>query len=224
MRRFEVVSLDMFQTLVDVNSRVEQIWRPILSDTYTAHKAEECARLLLHYFFKHWPEQKSNPPFFLIKEVYERSFESVFRDMNMIYEAHEANKILFEEHTHSACYEDTEPFLNRISPLYQVCIVSDADEAMIPRFHEAYGIPIFISEHYQSYKNDADNAMFKQLLDRYQVDPSKVIHIGDSVADVVGAKREGITACWLNRNKRSWDHKVAPDLVIQSLEELEGIL
>ncbi|NMM53943.1 HAD family hydrolase [Paenibacillus aquistagni] len=66
--------------------------------------------------------------------------------------------------------------------------------------------------------------MFKQLLDRYQVDPSKVIHIGDSVADVVGAKREGISACWLNRNKRSWDHKVAPDLVIQSLEELEGIL
>lgn len=52
MRRFEVVSLDMFQTLVDVNSRVEQIWRPILSDTYTAHRAEECARAAASLFFQ----------------------------------------------------------------------------------------------------------------------------------------------------------------------------
>ncbi|WP_152669206.1 HAD family hydrolase [Paenibacillus sp. DMB20] len=73
---------------------------------------------------------------------------------------------------------------------------------MIARFYTDYGIHTFISEQYQSYKNDDKNTMFKELLKFYNADPRKVIHIGDSISDVVGAKREGIIACWLNRDKK----------------------
>lgn len=121
-------------------------------------------------------------------------------------------------------YEDTIGFLNRIIKKYKICIVSDADDAMVPRFYTDYRIDIFTSERYQSYKNDDKNTMFKELLTFYNVVPTKVIHIGDSAADVVGAKREGIVACWLNRDKKAWEHELQPDLVIESLHDLEGIL
>ena len=35
MKQFEVISLDMFQTLVNVASRTEQIWKPVLQSDYT---------------------------------------------------------------------------------------------------------------------------------------------------------------------------------------------
>ncbi|SDE65959.1 putative hydrolase of the HAD superfamily [Fontibacillus panacisegetis] len=224
MKHFEVVSLDMFQTLVNVDSRIEQIWKPILSNIYTQEVANECAQLLLSYFLEYWAQMKNTQQFFLMKEVYERSFVSVFEHLNLSYDSIAANKSLFEEHTLSEFYEDTLEFLNRISEEYKICIVSDADDAMIPSFYTNYGIRMFTSEQFQSYKNDENNIMFKEMLKFFNTDPGKVLHIGDSVSDIVGANREGITTCWLNRNKRTWEHQVKPDYVIESLNDLEGIL
>lgn len=224
MKRFDLVSLDMFQTLVNVDSRIEQIWKPILSNAYTYKAAEEHAQLLLGYFFEHWVQLKNTKQFFLIKEVYERSFVSVFEHLNISYDPIAASKILLNEHTLSEFYEDTLKCLDRLSMEYKICIISDADDAMIPGFYPDYGIDIFTSERYKSYKNDDANTMFKEMLKFYNIDPRKVIHVGDSVSDVVGAKREGIIACWLNRNKRIWDHEVKPDFVIETLNDLEEIL
>lgn len=224
MYKFEIVSLDMFQTLVNVDSRIEQIWKPILMRAYTHTTANENARLLLDYFMDHWMQLRETSQFFLLKEVYERSFSSVFQDKNITYAIKEANQILLEEHTRSAFYDDTVEFLDRISKKYITCIISDADEAMLPRFYEEYGIHMFNSEQYHSYKNDENNTMFKQLLKSYNADPSKVIHIGDSFSDVAGAKREGITACWLNRDKKTWEYELKPDFEIESLRDLDDIL
>lgn len=139
---FEVISLDLFQTLVDNDSRIEYVWKPILGDGYT----------------------------------------------------------------------------------HKTCIVSDADEDMVPGFYQEYGIMLFTSENYQSYKNDEHNKMFKELLRINGVDPSKVLHIGDSVNDVLGAKREGMKACWLNRRGLNWEWDVEPDYEVRSLLELNPIL
>ncbi|WP_158000416.1 hypothetical protein [Paenibacillus dendritiformis] len=44
------------------------------------------------------------------------------------------------------------------------------------------------------------------------------------MSDVEGARREGIITCWLNRNKKTWDYELKPDYVIESFNDLEGIL
>lgn len=224
MKTFDVVSLDMFQTLVNVDSRREQVWRCILSEQYVQELAEQYAQLLLQYFMEHWKQLKETHRFHSTREVYERSFESVFRRFNIEFDVEEACNILFQEHTKAELYEDTVRFLDRILKQYKVCIVSDADEAMVPQFYTKYGIRNFISEHYRSYKNDEDNLMFKALLHYYKVHPSKVIHIGDSESDIIGAQREGIRACWLNRDKITWKHEIKPDFIISSLDDLKKIL
>lgn len=201
----------MFQTLVDVDSRVEQIWKPILQSNFTRKGAEEYGQLLLSHFSAQWMEVRQAGQFVLMKEVYQNSFKQLFYEHQISFDTAEAVRILFQEHTFSHFYDETLDFLDHISSNYKVCIVSDADHAMIPNFHEKYKIHTFVSEAYQSYKNDDRNAMFKELLRYYEVHPSEVIHIGDSASDVLGANREGISTCWVNRNKRTWDHPVKPD-------------
>lgn len=52
MGSFEVISLDMFQTLVNVESRREQIWKRILQESYTYEIACEHGRSLLSQYIK----------------------------------------------------------------------------------------------------------------------------------------------------------------------------
>lgn len=224
LKPFEVISLDMFQTLVNVNSRREYVWRPILNGFFTSDLAEQCGGRLLELFWYHSSDLRSTKQFHLTQDIYKRCFESLFKEKGITYDPLEATRILISEHTHSELYEDTVEFLEGIINKYKVCIVSDTDEAMLPKFYLDYRLRIFTSEQYQSYKNDDHNAMFKQLLHTYHVNSSQVIHIGDSISDVVGAKREGIVSCWLNRERRSWGHEVKPDLVIHSLRDLDTLL
>lgn len=224
MAPIQVISLDMFQTLVNVDSRNEQVWKPILGPHYTYHLAEQYSSDLLEHFFVKWVEAKQSGVFCLMSEVYEQSFLELFSRIPLSYDAKEAVRILFQEHALAHFYEETVGFLERISQSYKVCIISDADDAMISGFYEQYGVKLFTSEQHRSYKNDGSNTMFKELLRHYGVGPDQVVHIGDSVSDVFGASREGIRSCWLNRNNRTWQHEVKPDYVITRLDELEELL
>lgn len=118
----------------------------------------------------------------------------------MDYDCEQAVDNLFAEHRLSEMYDDTEAFLQRICRNYQVCIVSDTDDLMLPEFYRNYPILLFTSETYQSYKNDTHNRMFTEVIAHYDVEPEQIIHIGDSASDILGAARAGIKSCWLNRN------------------------
>lgn len=96
---------------------------------------------------------------------------------------------------------------------------------MLPRFFEAYRIPLFSSEKYRSYKNDHDNSMFQKVIKYYDIEPARILHIGDTVSDVVGAQRAGIQACWINRQQEPCTFKEAtPDYTIRNLNEIKDIL
>jgi putative hydrolase of the HAD superfamily len=55
--------------------------------------------------------------------------------------------------------------------------------------------------------------------------PGTVAHIGDDPElDVIGARRAGMIAVWLNRNDDTWAHRDLPDVEIRNLDELESAL
>ncbi|WP_058303241.1 HAD family hydrolase [Gorillibacterium timonense] len=222
--KIEVISLDMFQTLVNINSRRELVWKPLLHDLYTAPLADRYAQSFQSHFLVHWAEAKASGRFCLLKEVYERSFAEFLQETKLPFAAQDAVELLFHGHREALFYEETASFLEKMSSRYRMCVVSDADEAMLPGFCTEYGIRMFHSEQHGSYKNDSDNRMFKEMLKHYGVRPEKVLHIGDSVSDVIGAQREGIRTCWLNRNKEIWKQEIQPDYTVESLTEVEDIL
>lgn len=222
--RFEVISLDMFQTLVNVNSRMEEIWRPILGEAFHPEMAREHALIMRGHFSEEWRRLRDGAEFVLLREIYSRSFELLFREKGIAACHREAADILLREHRQALFYEETADFLCGISGRYKLCITSDADDVMIPGFYQRYGAQLFTSEQCQSYKNDSGNRIFKEVLRHYRVPPERILHIGDSHADILGARREGMAACWINRSGLSWEGSPAPDYTVHSLRELTALL
>lgn len=76
----------------------------------------------------------------------------MINDHSVLYNPVDAVKTLFQEHTRCDLYEDTVQFLADISKGYDIYIVSDAVDGIIPQFYKEFGIQLFTSERYQSYK------------------------------------------------------------------------
>lgn len=224
MKPYKVISLDMFQTLVDIQGRTGNVWKPILQERYSEERAAELGGLLLSYYYKAATTIRDSGVYWTSKEIYSDSFQKVFQQEAMEYDYLQAVDVLFAEHCLSELYEETEHFLQRITGEYQVCIVSDTDVEMLPDFYKSYPIRLFTSEEYLSYKNDSHNRMFGEVIAHYGVEPGQIIHIGDSVSDVLGAVRAGIKACWLNRNQEVWNHEVKPDYTVENLDEFYDLL
>lgn len=219
MSRFQVISLDMFQTLVDVDKRLPHIWKPLLKDGYSDARSAEFGELMLNIFAARLKEMKEGNQFLLVRELFESSFQELFHTRNIQADSQQAAEILFQEHTLAEFYEETESFLRAALQNHRLCILSDADNAMIPSFYTRYDMMLFTSEQHQSYKNDFKNSLFQKMIAHYNIEPSQAIHIGDSPSDVLGAKRAGIAACWINRNGRTWGHEIQPDYTVQSLDQ-----
>lgn len=224
MKRFKVISLDMFQTLVNVQSRTSHVWRPILQQGYSEELAAELGALLLGHYYLVYDRVRESGEFNTTREIYKESFNKVFLLHSLDYDTQDAVDILFAEHRLAELYAETEHFLELITQEYPVCIVSDTDALMLPDFYKKYPIQLFTSEVYKSYKNDNHNTMFNDVIVHYGVEPGQIIHIGDSVADVLGAKKAGITACWINRNQETCSSEVAPDYIVTTLDEFYELL
>lgn len=68
-----------------------------------------------------------------------------------------------------------------------------------------------------------DPRIFAHALALLDLPPAEVWHVGDDpLLDVVGARRAGLRAVWLNRDDRRWPHPElpGPDLIVRDLAEL----
>ncbi|CAH1058970.1 HAD family hydrolase [Paenibacillus pseudetheri] len=224
MNNFKVISLDMFQTLVNLDNRTLKMWEEILGDPYNVATAQKYQSMLLAHYFDIVSRIRTEQTFVLTKEIYKECFERVFAELNMTYDSSAAVSILVHEHTKAEFYKETLDFIEYITAKYEVCIVSDTDEDMLPPFYGEYRIRLFASESYKSYKNDHNNMMFQEIIKMYGVEPGQIIHIGDTPSDILGAQRAGIQACWINRKQQSWNQEQAPDYTVYTLDEITNIL
>lgn len=83
---------------------------------------------------------------------------------------------------------------------------------------------VFLSEKLKAYKGHSNGKIFKAVLNHYNINPNKVLHIGDSSSDIYGADRVGIDTCWINRNNYNKRFDLEPTFQIESLYDLFPIL
>lgn len=226
MNHYKVISIDMFQTLVDINTRIDFIWRKILGDAYKKEIAEEYAGYLNEIVYRRFHEdvnQLSN--FQTLKLIFERYFTEVFQEKKIDFNPLEASRIFASEHNFALPYNDTESFFEFTANAIPICLVSDTDYDMIVDHVQNFKFDkIVISEHVQSYKNSVDGRIFKEVIKYFNVEPHEILHIGDSSSDIIGANRVGIKTCWLNRHGSDWKHEIKPNYEVESLIELADIL
>lgn len=224
--KFELLCIDMFQTLVNVNTRIPFIWKRILRDKYNESLALECAKSVGRNVVNGFHQNASdNEKFVNLKTMFKPFFETVLKEMNILFDAEEAVKIFMDEHTNATPYDDVESFFSSIGGALPICLVTDADHEMVSPLLKKYRFDkVFISEKVMSYKNSPSSKIFKEVLKHYSINPDKVLHIGDSSSDVIGANRVGVKTCWVNREGVEWKYHPYPNYIIKSLREVADII
>ncbi|WP_040952038.1 HAD family hydrolase [Gorillibacterium massiliense] len=222
MKPFDAISLDMFQTLVDFASRKDNVWEVVLGEKYNADQTPELSRQVLGLLHERMRQNEGD--FSTMASIFAFSFADCFERNSIQFDPEKAAELMLAEHGRAELYPDAERFLTAARGVYPLFIVSDADDVMIPGAFVGEPYSLFTSESYQSYKNDRYNHMFKRLLQDANLAPGRVLHIGDSPGDVLGAKREGLKACWLNRDQNTWKYEEMPDYTVSSFDELHELL
>lgn len=70
-------------------------------------------------------------------------------------------------------------------------------------------------------KPKPDPEMFLHALEKIQVKPEQVLHVGDHPNhDMLGAFEIGMKTCWLKDGTREWDQAFEPDITIEHVREL----
>lgn len=221
-----VVSVDMFQTLVNVDSRCHQFWRQVLGGKYTTELANAYWSEIKTFLHEEYRELfRNNHGFIKARSVAERSFRRMFEHLSLELDPTLAAELFVREHGFSEPFDDTEMFLREIRKMYPICLVSDADEEMFGPLLDLYSFDhVFTSERVGSYKCSPEGDLFRGVVEHYGVPAESIIHIGDSFFDVLGAGGTGMITCWLNRFDRTWEHQIRPHFEVKSLTEAALLL
>jgi len=137
--------------------------------------------------------------------------------------ADEAMRVFLAERNAVELFPDALPALERIARRYPVAAVSNGNADL-----ERIGIAhLFRFSHSAA---DAgvgkpDAAIFLSAVSRLGARPAEVLHVGDDPdLDVLGARRAGLGAAWINRRAAVWDRDEIPDHAFADLEALARAL
>ncbi|MDO9490902.1 HAD family hydrolase [Acetobacterium sp.] len=222
---YRIISFDIFQTLVDVNERIPEIWRGILKDSYTDEKAMQGAKAILSTLPNVYEKAVQSEQFKTMAEVYQECARKAMEKLNFKTSPQEVAYNLMYQHAKAPFYHDVLDCIAKLRQKYQIILSSDSNHLMVDdlickiTYDKA-----FISDDLKSYKGDKRGKFFRTVLSQLDTDPKEIIHIGDSSADVLGAHRAGITSCWINRDNRKWNNPIKPDFIIQNFNDLADIL
>jgi 2-haloalkanoic acid dehalogenase type II len=226
MAEFGIISVDMFQTLVDITSRRHFFWKELLEERYSEELAEAYWQLTSMFVLDYFHKLTKQEQFLTVKAIFERCLNELLSAMSLDFDPRSAARILAAQHGLASPYEDTSLLFDLVVKKFPICLVTDADDDMLsPSLVDLCGFDqVFTSEQARSYKNDPECKLFIRVIEHYGIEAEEIFHIGDSSTDVLGAHRVGIKACWLNRGGKSWRHSVEPDFTVSSLSEVISLL
>lgn len=221
----KVVSFDIFQTLVDVNKRIPQIWQGILGDSYTKEEGMRGARAVLDCYPQSLSRALASDKFLTMQEVYIDCARNSMAEINHTVTPEGIVEHLLLQHAMAPLYEDVKACMDRVHSKYRIILSSDSNHRMVDDLLPNFIFDeIFISDDLGCYKGSPDGRFFHQVMERIGVKPEEILHIGDSCSDVLGASSAGVLSCWINRDKLTWRHEIKPDYTINSLAELDLVL
>jgi len=223
--KIKVVSFDIFQTLVDVNKRIPQIWQSILGESYTKEKGIKGANAVLDSYLYVFNKALSSNHFQTMQSVYYDCALLVIEKTGYPVTPDSIVYSLLYQHSQAPLYDDVLSCLKLVHERYKIILSSDSNHLMIDNLTKYFIYDkVFISDDLYSYKASPDGKFFSTVIKQLNVNPNEIIHIGDSSSDITGAFRAGINSCWLNRTSDKWKNIITPDYIIESLSELHEIL
>lgn len=222
MKKYKLISFDIFQTLVDVNTQKEKVMRTIFKYDYSLEKADKFWKDVNEFVFSYFHRiDEGKKKFVTVTSIFEQCYSQLFTKYGVQLDPKVGAHILASAHADSLFYDDSIPFLNRVQNSYITCVISDTDFIMIDKILNRVKFDyVFTSEEYQSYKSDSSGKLFNAAFTTCDIQPYEMLHIGDGYSDVAGAKQAGADAVWINRHGKEWGHEIKPDYTVSSLLDL----
>jgi 2-haloalkanoic acid dehalogenase type II len=225
MHAIQLVSIDLFETLVDVSIGRHALWQTFLGATSTPARVEQAWTLTTQRLFTSLDQITAASTYQPLHAVFLACYREVFTHLQVAFDPEEASRAAVRYHAQSPWFPDAVPCLEAIRRRYRLCLASDADEAMVGEHVRQYPFDMcFTSERLQVYKGDAQNRFFDAVVRHYAIAPCRILHVGDALAETVAAQRVGLRTCWVNRRGRSWPHERPPTYEVASLEALVSLL
>jgi len=171
-------------------------------------------------------------PFFTIKDLYRRVFESLCPDFGVELCAGEAAAALAEVVGRMPLFPETREFLGRLRRRYPHYIVSDIDDDILRTVFAHHGLTfeyVVTSESARCYKCSLGSDLFQRASAELGVPVGRLVHTGDWLPDVVGAQAAGAKAIRVRRNGSAFDDGgPAPDAecadLLAALDLVETLL
>lgn len=223
--QYKIISFDIFQTLVDVNKRIPQIWKAVLNSDYSDDKAYLGAKTILKYYPSVYRKAIISNHFINMEDIFLECSKKALDEIAFVTTPEKIVDFLMQEHSKAPFYDEVLPYLKRISKKHKIVLSSDSNHIMVDNIIKQVPCEeVFISEDLCCYKEDSQGRFFHKVLERLKINPSDIIHIGDSAADIIGADKAGIATCWLNRGDCIWNNRVQPNHMINDLNGLSDII
>lgn len=223
MKQYKVISFDIFQTLVDVNQRIPDIWKAVFPTEYTPQKGEKGALSVLKHIGPLYEQACSQ--FIPMQEFYIIVGQRVLEENGYQIKAEDIAYYLMLNHGMAPYFEHVPEVLAELKQNYTIIISSDASHLMAdPIIARLQPNHAFISDDLGCYKGTVGGVFFQEVLQKLEIEPEEVLHIGDSVGDIRGAHLCGIDSCWVNRAKKQWKNEYKPTYEIHDFNELRQIL
>ena len=215
----KAVTLDAYGTLVRSENLVTVPHR-IVADHALSAPVEDVFRVWVDHYYR----ATQGPVFRTLRDIECEALEGVLRYFGVQADPAPYVELFFRLTTDVELYPETLPVLNAL-PSVRSAVISNADHEHLAAWNFTLPVEfIVISEAVRAYK--PDRRMFQHALDRLEVEPHEVLHVGDSdVDDVAGAKAAGLRVAWVNRDGRPRRAGTPPpDFEIRDLTGLPTLL
>lgn len=225
MKKYKIISFDIYQTLVDVNQRIPLIWQDILQGDYTEEKARQGAGAVLDAYPEVYRKVTGGDNFFSMEEVFLECTKNAMSRLDFYASPETVTYHLMRHHSKAPFYREVQDCLEQLRQQYRIILSSDSGHVMVDDLVQNIDCEkVFISDDMKSYKGDRNGKFFNAVLSQMDANPQDILHVGDSAADIYGAQKAGITGCWLNREGVEWTGTSRPDYTIRDLNGLLDIL
>tara|TARA_B100000029_G_scaffold256651_1_gene253385 strand:+ start:290 stop:964 length:675 start_codon:yes stop_codon:yes gene_type:complete len=168
----------------------------------------------------------NSPPFKSYRTAWTECFTQVFDDMNLNADAKKAGDRASLHMTNRPIFPETVEALRLLQGRVKLGVFSNADDEGLRPLLSNAGLSfdfVASSQSAQVYKPAL--AAFEHLYAGLETNPDKVWYVGDKLFDdILGGYRSGATTVWINRNEEEVDREPEPDIEINDLRELSGIL
>ncbi len=216
----QLVSFDVFGTLINVREGSYAAFQSILDDT-------QGVAVDVRRFWEFWEHRNIVhywEPYRSYREICTLSLAEAFANHGLDGEPRLIERY-FEAFPSFTLYPDVETTFAAVARTRRLAVVSNIDDDLLALVPLPSGIDLVCTaERARGYK--PDGTLFRYLIDHARVPLQGILHAGQSqFTDMVGAKPLGLTVAWINRRGVALDPSVPrPDVTLPDIASLLPIL